>query len=320
MKEVKEYMAPPKVSVIIPTYNYGRFLPRALESVLSQTYTDYEIIVVDDGSTDETYQVVAEYKNKVKYLTKENGGVATARNVGIQVANGNYIAFLDADDAWVPHKLAIQVEYLDNNPEFGMVYADMAHYVSGRKVHDAYLCERGYKHIAQGWIFKNLLSECFIFTPTVLVRKSCFDVVGLHDPKLRTCQDIDMWLRIAEQYQIGFIDQPLAVRHDHSHNSTKNWDNYLGNPIRMFKKLEATQTDESMRAIIQNRLKDMYFDLGWHQFCSGEMIDSRKSMRESWRRGRASSDVGKYYILSFFPQWVLDRIRSYRKSLFSKDR
>jgi len=304
-----ESMHSPRVSVIVPTYNYARFLPRALDSVLAQTWRDYEIIVVDDGSTDDTPEVAKAYGERIHYLRKENGGAATARNTGILAARGELLAFLDADDAWVPEKLARQVEYLDRHPEFGMVYSDMAHHVAGRKVHDAYLRERGYSKVAEGWIFDNLLRQCFIFTPTVMARRKCFDTVGLHDPELRTCQDVDMWLRIADRFMIGFIDAPLAVRHEHGDNSTRNWDNYLGNPIKMFLKLNASQADPARRAIFRERLRDMYFDLGWHQFRTGRMKQCRASMRESLRYGRPVCEAGKYIVLSFVPPWAINRLR-----------
>src|SRR3990170_3473675 len=112
-----------KVSVIIPAYNSARFLPEAIESVLAQTYKDYGIIVIDDGSTDNTKETLEPYFDKIKYIYQQNQGAASARNTAIRHSQGEYIAFLDADDVWLPEKLHIQVEYLNNNPGIAMVYS-----------------------------------------------------------------------------------------------------------------------------------------------------------------------------------------------------
>src|SRR5215831_9468158 len=113
----------PIVSVVIPTYNNARFLPEALDSLLGQTYRDFELIVVDDGSTDDTLEVLKPYRHLIRYVRKENGGPASARNLGIRHASGELIAFQDADDIWLPDKLQLQVDYLREHPEVGLVFS-----------------------------------------------------------------------------------------------------------------------------------------------------------------------------------------------------
>ena len=114
----------PVVSVIIPTYNHAMYIERTLESVFQQTYKNYEIIVIDDGSTDNTQEVIKSYENKITYICKENEGTAKSRNLGLKIAKGKYVAFLDSDDLWMPQKLELQVTLLDKNIDIGLVCTD----------------------------------------------------------------------------------------------------------------------------------------------------------------------------------------------------
>src|SRR3990170_2838516 len=124
MQRWNRYLFMPKVSVIIPTYNREKYIVETLQSVFAQTFTDYEVIVIDDGSTDNTADVLRPYLDRIVYIRKPNGGQGSARNVGIKVAKGEYIAFLDSDDLWMPEKLELQVKYLDNNKDAGLVFTD----------------------------------------------------------------------------------------------------------------------------------------------------------------------------------------------------
>ena len=132
----------PRVSVVIPTYNYGHLLEQSLESVFAQTYKDYEVILVDDGSTDDTPGIAARYEGRIRYFRKENGGPSSARNEGIRQARGPLIAFLDSDDLWLPHKLAVQTAFADAHPEYGLVYCDMQH-VSMAASYTIHTCTSG---------------------------------------------------------------------------------------------------------------------------------------------------------------------------------
>ena len=299
----------PRVSVVIPAYNSDSFISRAIDSVLSQTYEDYEIIVVDDGSVDFTQDVVSRYCERVKYIKQENMGAGAARNRAVQGSKGEYIAFLDADDAWGPEKLEKQVAFLDDFPGYVMVYSDMSHFEDDIKINDSYLHERDYKWVASGRIFMNLLRECFIFTPTVMVRKCCFNSVGGFDVSLKTCQDVDLWIRISSKNNIGYIDEPLALRYAHSMNSTKNADNYLHYPIVMFLKVYETHTDSVVRGIVKARLGELYFNLGYHQFRSNRFAASRASMMKGVRYSSHVTSNLKYIVLSLFPQRAVDVMR-----------
>jgi glycosyltransferase involved in cell wall biosynthesis len=192
----------------------ARFLPTAIESVLDQSFTDYEIIIVDDGSVDETKNVVEKYAKsharKIRYIYQENHGVAIARNTGIECANGQYISILDADDKYCPERLQRTVAEMEQDKNIGLVHGKVISISEGGKV---LYRERRNKRYLTGDIFKYLYTrKADIACPTVLVRRSCFDDVGLFDRRLARlgCEDREQWLRISSKYKIQFIDRFLA--------------------------------------------------------------------------------------------------------------
>lgn len=202
----------PRVSVTIPTFNCARFLVRAISTALSQTYTDYEIIVVDDGSTDGTRDVVAQFGDRVQYLYQPNGGLSSARNLALSRASGEFIAYLDADDMWYPHKLERQVAFLDAHKECGLVHSDVT-IISDT---DDVICYRAnqetLREVPEGYCTLDLLRRCHIQVPTVLERRNCIERVGNFDERLKTAQDYLHWIRIAtEGWAIGYIAEPLAM-------------------------------------------------------------------------------------------------------------
>jgi glycosyltransferase involved in cell wall biosynthesis len=201
-----------KVSVIIPTYNRPRWLPETIESVLNQTYPCTEIIVVNDGSTDNTEEVLEPYIDKIKYIHKENGGPGSAVNAGIMAATGKYIARIDDDDLFLPEKIELQVRMFQQRSELGLVATDSyiidteGEIVETRRVLDFS------KHGA----FLTLLQHCIFSQPTVMVRRECHDKVGLY--RNTYAQDYDMWLRMARAYPLDVIHRPLAMYRRHGSN------------------------------------------------------------------------------------------------------
>jgi len=174
----------PRVSVLIPTYNCGRFLGKALESVLAQTFTDYEIIVVDDGSTDDTAQVVARYP-QVKYVPREHCGVSVTRNAAIAEATGEFVAFLDADDLWTPDKLEKQVAYLDGNPDCMLVFTEAANF---------YHSPHGAGDTRQEELFHASLERCVI---TCAIRRSVFEKYGVFRTDYPHGEDTQFMFRLS---------------------------------------------------------------------------------------------------------------------------
>ena len=196
------------VSVVIPSYNRLNVLQRCLDSVLEQTLSPAEIIVVDDGSTDETSEwIKAAYPNVILH-TQKNRGVSAARNQGIRIASTEWIAFIDSDDIWMPEKLEKQCQALGENEGHRVCHTEEVWKFRGepRPVADPYVKQGG-------WIFDQCLSVCAISPSTSLIHASVFDEVGLFDESLPACEDYDLWLRICSRMEVLLVPEPLIEKH-----------------------------------------------------------------------------------------------------------
>jgi len=195
------------VSVIIPTFNRKKLLQRALRSVYQQTYSSIEVIVVDDGSTDETAAMIKENFPKTKYLFQKNTGVSAARNLGIKNARGQWIAFLDSDDEWLPEKLEKQICFLNASPLSWVQTRE-------RWIRDGKEINPGQKHqMISGMIFKESCELCLVSPSAVILQKELFDRYGFFDESLPACEDYDLWLRILAYEPIGLIEEPLTIHY-----------------------------------------------------------------------------------------------------------
>lgn len=198
---------PNKISVIIPTYNRREFLARAIDSVLDQSWQDFELIVVDDGSTDGTARSVAGYGVQVRYLYQENRGPAAARNTGVRAAEGEFIAFLDSDDRFAPEKLAVQQAAMAARPEYLISHTDEIWYRRGELLH-----QKKKHHRPHGFIFGECLKLCVVGMSTVMVRREFFARIGYFDEELPCCEDYDLWLRASVLLPFLKVDQPLTIK------------------------------------------------------------------------------------------------------------
>jgi glycosyltransferase involved in cell wall biosynthesis len=197
----------PLVSVVIPTYNRGWILKEAIDSVLAQDFGDYELIVVDDGSTDGTFSLLDSYGGTILVIRQENRGVSAARNRGIAAASGRCIAFLDSDDLWLPGKLGVQFDFFLRNPDASICQTEEIWIRDGLRVNP------GNRHRkASGMFFERSLALCLVSPSAVMIRKSLFGEVGLFDESLPACEDYDLWLRIGASHPIFLIDDPLVVK------------------------------------------------------------------------------------------------------------
>ena len=206
----------PVVSVIMPTYNRADYLKRSVQSVLDQTFTDFEIILVNNYSTDDTLNVISAFNDdRIKVIDFKNDGIiAKSRNQGIKQSVGKYIAFLDDDDLWCPDKLELQIKYLEEHPEFGLVYSNALIIDEHGNRKDLLMDSRQAK---TGQVFPDLLYENFVPILTVLMRRELVETNGSlnEDPCIRGAEDYEYWLRAALKFDFGYIDEPLALYRVH---------------------------------------------------------------------------------------------------------
>jgi glycosyltransferase involved in cell wall biosynthesis len=196
------------ISVIIPTFNRAGSLGRALDSVLKQTRAPQEIIVVDDGSTDSTRELVADHPAQPRYLFQANRGVSSARNLGIRSASGEWLAFLDSDDEWLPGKLAAQIQTLERQPDCKICHTEEIWIRNGKRVNAMN------KHAKSGGhIFQRCLPLCVISPSAAMIHRSLLDEVGLFDETLPACEDYDLWLRICAGHAVAFVSEPQIIKH-----------------------------------------------------------------------------------------------------------
>jgi glycosyltransferase involved in cell wall biosynthesis len=197
----------PLVSVIIPTYNRGWIIKEAIDSVMAQDFVGYELIVVDDGSTDNTPDILGAYGRDICVLRQSNKGVSAARNHGIRASSGGLIAFLDSDDLWLPQKLSRQADFFDTHPQAMICQTEEQWIRNGARVNP-----KKRHHKFSGMIFERSLELCLVSPSAVMLRRSLFDTVGIFDESLPACEDYDLWLRVSCRYPVYLIDTALIVK------------------------------------------------------------------------------------------------------------
>jgi glycosyltransferase involved in cell wall biosynthesis len=197
----------PLVSVVIPTFNRAGMLQEAIDSVLDQKSKDFELIVVDDGSTDGTCHILNRYKQRLRAVYQPNQGVSAARNTGIRMARGPWIAFLDSDDLWLPEKLSVQVDFFQSYPEALICQTEETWIRKKIRVNP------GKRHQKRsGMIYEPSLELCLVSPSAVMIKKELFDLVGFFDEDLPACEDYDLWLRISARFPVHLIDRALIIK------------------------------------------------------------------------------------------------------------
>ena len=241
------------VSVIIPTYNRCELLPRAIDSVLAQSLPAREICVVDDGSSDDTRQLMASRYPEIDYIYQDNRGVSAARNLGVMNSAAPWLAFLDSDDAWLAHKLETQMAAIEAAPGAELVHCDEIWMRRGRRVNAvARYRKRG------GDIFSQCLQLCAMAPSAVLLRRSRFDQLGGFDETLPACEDYDLWLRYCSRDEVVYIDEPLLTRYaGHADQlSMRHWGMDRFRVQALAKLLAAGHLDDQQRAQTQRTLRE----------------------------------------------------------------
>ena len=295
------------VSVVIPAYNSADMLSEALDSVLAQTFSDFELIIVDDGSTDNTREVVALFEDpRIRYVYQQNRGLSGARNTGIRVSRGRYVAFLDADDIWLPTKLAAQVELLDSLPGVGVVYGS-TYWVEDRRVFG------GRKARYRGNIVRPLLVEGNIVAgsgSSVMARRECFDEVGLFDTA-PVHEDWDMWLRLAVRYEFDFVPEPLVKIRVHGVSMQKNVEKMTLRTQLFFDKVMAAPTLQDHIRPVRNQVESLaHFIVGQYCYRGREMGEARRYLLKSLKSYPLQGQAWVYLLRTLAGARVSDMMRA----------
>lgn len=255
----------PLVSIIIPVYNGERFLKYSIESALAQTYTNFELLIINDGSTDNSKLLIEKYlyNPKVHYYEQKNAGVASARNKALKHAQGKYIGFLDQDDLWLPNKLQIQVPYLEENTSLALVHSDQQYIDENNNIIEFNTDKTG-----EGWCFKELFIKNNISILTTLIRKSVLNQIGNFNTSLSGTDDYELWLRISYRYPIGYLNHNVACYRFHNTNVSKDVFKMTLNDLNTILSIIDKFPDIHKiveRKTVNARLFELYFDLGtWH--------------------------------------------------------
>ena len=263
-------MSVPSVSVVIPTYNRRDLVQRAIQSVFDQTYRDFEIVVVDDGSTDGTGAAV-EGREQIRYLRQANAGPASARNLGIRHARGEFIAFLDSDDVWLPDFLAAQIDVLSRFPEVALVCARSS--VGQKEAKDFPLR----RDLVVGDLYAKLYERSFVRTPAAVVRKSCLDRIGCFNESYRWSEDHDLWLRIASRYPIAYVNRCLVRIGRQSDNISRDVNRALETHLQITIDVLERNYDPARipRAIFRRRVAQRYLQFS-------QLFLSRGDVARAW--------------------------------------
>ncbi|MBW2408337.1 MAG: glycosyltransferase [Deltaproteobacteria bacterium] len=242
----------PLVSVVIPTFNRGWIVKEAIESVLTQDFTDFELIMVDDGSTDNTPEILREFGSDIRVIRQSNSGVSAARNCGIQASVGRWIAFLDSDDLWRPQKLSLQVDFFTGHADAMICQTEEQWIRNGVRVNP-----KVRHHKFSGLIFERSLELCLVSPSAVMIRKDLFNEVGLFDESLPACEDYDLWLRVSCRFPVYLIDTPLIIKrggHDDQLSRAPGLDKYRIQSLHNI--IEGNLLSNTQRAAAARMLKE----------------------------------------------------------------
>jgi len=268
----------PLVSVVIPTYNRARFISQSIESVEQQTFKNYEIIVVDDGSNDNTAELLQlRYGKKIVYIRKQdNQGLAAARNTGVEAARGKYIAFLDDDDQWLPEKLEMQVVLMQHNPSLGLAYCN------AYLVNESNTLIKEIQGSKRGYIFDDMLTSNHFGISSVLLQKKVFLETGLFDECLSALEDWDLWIRVSKMYEVDFVNRALVTYRMHSNNMSNNLMNMERSTFMVLDKhwrtIYADKKNEQKRNAVYS---SHCVNFAWKQYFFGDTTAFRRLIMQA---------------------------------------
>ena len=315
-----------EVSVIIPTYNGAEFIAQTVESVLAQTLPDLELIVVNDGSTDATDQVLRQFGDKLHVVSGPRKGIPAARNIGLSAARGRCICFLDHDDLWLPQKVARQFELFEKDSDVGFCFTDYetfgdpAPYDKGfeengdkvRRLPREEIGPRAFKILSESLLVDMVNGALPCWTSTIMMRRSVVDLVGPFDEKLIINDDTQMWLRFAKQCRFAYVDEPLTKQRvrNSSTSLAMAMERKHADSILMFERLrEWVELTSAESRAVQSRMAGLCMGLGYLEFTEGRLKSAGAQFRKSLRL-RFSTWTLAYYLLTFLPASGIRRMRA----------
>lgn len=294
----------PLVSAIIPTYNNSRLVVEAVESVLAQTYKPVEIIVVDDGSTDDTVERLLAYEKRITLIPRQHGGPAVARNAGVRASKGPVVAFLDSDDMWKPSKLERCVPVLVQNADVGVVY-------TGVRVLDLTTQQEQYApcYDINGMIWREMFLECRgVNLSAITTWRRCLDEIGLFDEELFRAQDWDLFVRLAERYAYRFVPDVLTVRRVHAKGlSVARRDLYRDYNLKVIHKA-AQRRPDLYAPLLNASLSRAHFRFGMHSYAQFDMRHARRDFLKSLRL-KPNLKALNYFLRALLPVWLVRKLR-----------
>lgn len=309
------------VSVIMPTYNYGKYISEAIDSVLNQTYTDFEIIVADDGSTDDTRMVIERFMGKcpgkIRYFYQKNKGPGAARNFAIGEAKGEYVAFLDADDLWLPDKLKLQMEMFEKMPDIGFIHTNYKLFCSDGEISNYRFGITSPVQLS-GDIFPYLLRECVVRTSGAIIKKKCLDDTGLFEETF-SGEDYEFWLRVAKKFKAGYVRLPVlqcrehpehALRRD-AHKAYANVRRVIDKTLENFPEVK---NDPRCRESLKYREAKICYEIGYAHFLKKEIRLARDNFYQSLKNKFTLTSL-KYFLLAFIAPAIIDKAKNIKKNL-----
>lgn len=310
---------PMNISAVIPAYNSAAFITDAVRSIQQQTYPIDEIIIVDDGSTDNTEQIVSTLSGRIVSIKQQNQGPSAARNTGIEAAKNEWIAFLDADDQWTPNKIERQLEVLQKHPELVLIAGDMAEIdkndqVITESVLDKHHLLTRFQSLDNRPIpnaLAELVTKNFIPTGTVLVKKSALQEAGSFNPSIRFGEDLECWAKIAAKHPIACLPDILMLRRQHGDNATQLTAPLLKDLVKVMTSIRNDAAKELIaQKIDPNRLvANAYADLGYWLFSHYDLTEARRALSASLKE-KPNKRALFYWLACLLPKELIKKLRN----------
>lgn len=307
----------PTVSVIVPVRNGREYIHEAVESILAQSFSSLEVIVVDDGSNDFDYQILETLDKRVRVFRLQGCGVSAARNYGMKMARGKYLSFLDADDVWFPGKLAAQIRYLEAHPEIGCVFGGFTKWYSNADgtfplaeslMEDCSTvmdCEQE----RSGWLYTRLLTGLLVGMNTAAIRREVFELLGGFDESMRIGEDYLFWLKLSRVYEMHALNAKVALYRIHSSSAMSRLDseNHQARLLEIAAArwgLRNPDGSELSREEFDRRMAESHFTHAYNHFWRGSATVARQSFLKAMRGGTRPLRAAVYIALSPFRRWL----------------